>query len=328
MKVILQSGVAKSGNYWLYKILDAIYTEANIECRSYIRNHSKYKTLKDLKLSFKEQASIDTIKFNSNKLKLYVSNIYEEQIKDPSDYFDKCSIVWTHTEFNRYFYEFEKDISKIIYLVRDPRDVFLSKVNFAFGDYSQKFRKKRKDKNGFRKNRRYTSSIRWLYHNYLAIRYKSRYPDKIHFTHYENLLSSTKLEVKKILEFLQIELKEEQIESIITKTSAKFLSEENQGHISPNINIYKWKNILTQSEITDISNICKPMLKLYNYPLTIQSNENPIISDFDFKKLKVYYQYQMLKYTLNYKMLKSVIFGDRTVSETFLKIFNILKTLK
>ena len=95
-------------------------------------------------MSYKEQAEIDTIKFDSNKLKIFISNIYEKEISNPTDYFKSCSLAWTHTEFNKFFYTFENNISKIIYIIRDPRDVFTSKVNFVFSDYSLKYRQKRK----------------------------------------------------------------------------------------------------------------------------------------------------------------------------------------
>ena len=85
---------------------------------------------------------------------------------------------------------------------------------------------------------------------------------------------------------------------------------------------------MSNSEIRIIEKICYPILRIYNYPLHNEKNKSPAYRKINFKKLKATYRLHLLKLIFNFRILWSIIFGDRTLSETFRKSLNILKTLK
>ena len=59
---ILQSGVAKSGNYWLWKILDETLKYSNNEVKKFVTSTEEYKDiLNSKKLSNIDQISTDVI---------------------------------------------------------------------------------------------------------------------------------------------------------------------------------------------------------------------------------------------------------------------------
>ena len=247
---ILQAGVAKSGNYWLYQILKELYkyNYELSEINSFIKSVPEYNKLKKEELSYKDQVNIDTVEINKNHTNLYVSSIFKRKITNLDEYVKKASIIWTHSEFNSGAKKLIASVDKVIYIVRDPRDVFLSKINFAFGNYSLKYLKKRTNKKNFRKNRVFSSSFRWTFHICRAILFKKKYPNKIYFVFYENLLSNPTKEIKKLADFLEFDLDYQYIKNIALKTSASFLRKEDSSHVSKTISLYKWKSKINEQE--------------------------------------------------------------------------------
>ena len=130
---ILQSGIEKSGNYWISRILRELMGSAGLEIRSYIQNHSIHAGLKQLDLDIEDIADIDCIDISKNRCFVVVRQSFREAIKDISEYTSLNSIVWTHSNWidsmtPRVLDEFEKKI----YIIRDPRDALLSFSHFAF----------------------------------------------------------------------------------------------------------------------------------------------------------------------------------------------------
>ncbi|NJO71821.1 MAG: hypothetical protein HC825_09430 [Oscillatoriales cyanobacterium RM1_1_9] len=56
---ILQAGVPKSGNYWLYKIIASVLHQAGREPKSFIQHHQIQATAQTWRLSFDGQATMD-----------------------------------------------------------------------------------------------------------------------------------------------------------------------------------------------------------------------------------------------------------------------------
>lgn len=321
----LQAGVAKSGNYWLYKIIQEIYKTKYDIIPSYIKLHSEYENLKNHKLSYDNQVDIDTIAFNNKKLWFYVSSIFKEEIINKNDYFDKTSVVWTHSELNNGFNKIIHHFDKVVYIIRDPRDVFNSKINFAFSEYSQKYLKKRTDIDKFRKNRLHTSTINWNSHVMKALKNKEKYTDKIHIVFYENLLENPFLEIKNLSNFLDFNISSKLISNIVDSTSAKKLRLKDKGHVSKSIYLYKWKNTLDENEKKTFINSSGYLLSYLGYPIKDEDFKLPQLSKFSVKKINYQNKLFLFRSIFSFKVIKSIILSDRDIFEIFNKIYNTLK---
>ena len=112
---ILQAGVAKSGNFWLYQMLYRMLTAAGVALESIIKNQEEYDDLSKLELSFKGQVDIDTIEIFEDGVDLVVSKIFRKRLHYPESS-DANYLFWTHSIFNEGWQAFLKPNDKIVYI--------------------------------------------------------------------------------------------------------------------------------------------------------------------------------------------------------------------
>jgi aryl sulfotransferase len=134
--VILQNGMAKSGNYWLYACLQALMAEAGVPMRSYIQRHPIYERARTWTLSFPEQASIDVIDITPQGYVTRISSKFSEPIPDLEPYFAQVRHLWSHSPYRGALSEaVYRRCKAVFYVVRDPRDALLSQADFMYSDY-------------------------------------------------------------------------------------------------------------------------------------------------------------------------------------------------
>ena len=96
---LLQCGVAKSGNFWLYKIIQNIYAKAGLKSQSFITTQPIYDLAKAWKLSQLEQASVDVLDIESKGCAYRISSIFKMPIDNIENHVEQCSHVWTHSAY-------------------------------------------------------------------------------------------------------------------------------------------------------------------------------------------------------------------------------------
>jgi len=134
--VILQNGMAKSGNYWLYTCLQALMAEAGIPMRSYIQSHAVFEEAKTWTLSFPEQASIDVIDITPSGYVTRISSKFSEEITDLDEHFGRVRHLWSHSPYRGALSDAVYERCRaIFYILRDPRDALLSQADFMFSEY-------------------------------------------------------------------------------------------------------------------------------------------------------------------------------------------------
>ncbi|MBV6437312.1 MAG: sulfotransferase domain-containing protein [Phototrophicaceae bacterium] len=136
---ILQSGVAKSGNYALYRIIQSILRRSGVDLSTYIATDPIYPIAREWPLNYPEQAAIDTIDITDTRVWYRISSIYRWPIDDIDAYLAHTTHVWTHSQVTPLSRTLFPKFDKIIYLIRDPRDVIQSMARFAFTPYMQRF---------------------------------------------------------------------------------------------------------------------------------------------------------------------------------------------
>ena len=129
---ILQAGMAKSGNYWTWKILDLTLKAAFGEPSKYIVKHKEFENLKSKKLTHEDQLYTDVLDVDLSGYYFRVGPYFKEKIYDIEDYINNAQHIWTHSEYHPKFDKVLRNIQKTIYIIRHPEDVAISQANFAF----------------------------------------------------------------------------------------------------------------------------------------------------------------------------------------------------
>lgn len=187
VSVILQNGMAKSGNYWLYRCLQALLADAGVPMRSYIQNHAVYSQAKTWSLSFPEQASIDVMDVTPDGYFTRISSKFSEEITDLDAYFGQVRHLWSHSPYR----EAKSDAvyarcKAVFYVYRDPRDALLSQADFMFSDYGKAYLNAGAgDRQSFLADRASSYPVHWRNHVEGHLAAADRHP--ICFMRYESM---------------------------------------------------------------------------------------------------------------------------------------------
>ncbi len=273
---ILQSGEAKSGNYWLYKIIQAIIDEAQLENRSFIKKDPVYPIAVNWELSITNQAEVNVMDITPNGCFYRISSIYRQPILNVEDYINSNTHVWTHSPFNETFEQVLPLFDKVVYIIRDPRDVALSLAKFTQTPYMKKYYP-----TGFQSKESYIDSnalgvaFDWACRvsDYLQA---SRSFD-IHIVFYEQMLVNLPQELKRLLDYLGLSLSEDAQRRIIDQVSFTKMKAENPNHVNK-AHLYGWKKSYSPRVNKQIVYMAGHFLKALNYPLSFKQESLPTIT--------------------------------------------------
>jgi len=273
---VLQVGQAKSGNYFLYKIIQRILQEAKFPIKTFIEKDPINKIASKWELSNNDQALIDVIDFEPLKCFYRIGPIYRMPIEDLESYVKETNHVWTHSRIDKSNAQHFKHFDKIIYIVRDPRDIAISMSHFAFTPYMQKYCPTRApNPDTYLNNNLDRQILTWINHVGNCLKYKNEF--SIHFILYERLISSFQEELTELLKFLEIDLNEETKMKIENEVSYQTMKKQSPNHVRKG-QVRQWSDILSSNQIKYVNRIAKPMLTLLNYPTGKNMNDLPHIS--------------------------------------------------
>ncbi len=83
---ILQSGVPKCGNLWLYNILQKILSRIGNPTSSFIEQQPVYQIAKSWDLNYPEQARIDVLEITDLQCRYRISSIFQMPIDNMQEY--------------------------------------------------------------------------------------------------------------------------------------------------------------------------------------------------------------------------------------------------
>ncbi|MHA2427308.1 MAG: sulfotransferase domain-containing protein, partial [Candidatus Hermodarchaeia archaeon] len=184
--LILQIGVPRSGNLWLHNILREILQRAGIERKGFVKKHPIYSEALTWE-HFSEQAEIDLIEVTNGQVN-FRKGAFVQNVENLDRYLIDCTQVWTHSPRDSKNEQVYRKFGKIIYILRDPRDVAISASRYVFSPF---FRNQHPHEevtpSDYLKNRLYENLLYWVRHvgGYLL----HRKTMDIHFIFYENLLN-------------------------------------------------------------------------------------------------------------------------------------------
>lgn len=262
---ILQSGMPKSGNFWLWQILQGTIKAAGLPNESFIQRQPVYPIAKTWELSFAEQADIDVLDIIPHAQFYRISSIFRMPVGDLDAYLAQTNHVWTHSHFNEGSKVVFPKFDKIVYILRDPRDVILSQSRFAFTDYRKKFLPSRyENADKFLAGQIPEMSERWRRH--VAQHLLNRQEYNIHPVFYEQLLHDFESEYGKLLAYLGIELSVEKIAAVKQAVQFETMQAANPNHLRKG-QAYKWMETLSPEQQELALKNLGDLLSILNYPM-------------------------------------------------------------
>lgn len=261
---ILQAGVPKSGNYWLYTINKHLIEKSDVVYSSYIQNQPIYEIAREWELSQSNQAQVDVLDITPNQIINRISRIYEMPIDDFDAYLNQTTISWTHSKFYQECVNIYGRFDKLIYIIRDPRAVALSAAKFQKKEYSKVFLGSLGvDPQEYLDQNLEFMLKKWVFDviSYLEI---SKEID-IYTVHYENLKINPSKEIRNLANYLSISITPEQLENIVDAVSLKSMKENNPEHVRKG-KLYEWKEKLSNFQQWKVDFVAGPLLDIFGYP--------------------------------------------------------------
>jgi aryl sulfotransferase len=245
--------------------------------KSYIQRQPIYKEAKTWDLSQQDQASHDVIDITDGGCYYRISSAYREEITDLAAYMEEATLVWTHSEYSDYTPEVLQHCDKAVYMCRDPRDVALSMARFKLTPYMKKYYPNP-----------YQSAEDWLKVNFTRSlwgwckhvgQYLARTEElDLHWVFFERLKRDFGSEVRRLSEYLGVEMSDEEIAEIREKTSLQSMKEESPDHVQKGED-RQWVEQLSSQQIQRSIEIAGPMLDLLGYPIYPNKESTPQLPD-------------------------------------------------
>lgn len=261
----IQIGAAKSGNLWIYHILQKIRKQVGLEQKSFIQNHPINPIARTWGLSFPGQENIDYISINPYGCIYNIGNIFNMPMDNFDDYLDQCSHVWLHSFFCSRSPEILTKFDKIIYIVRDPRDIAISMSRYSFTPYRMKyFPHSEPNPASFLAKHLAETVFQWVRHVGGYLIHKNAL--KMYVIFYERLLYDFDSEIAKLLDYLEINVSPQVLDTLKDEVSFSTMKEQNPNHLRKG-EYGEWRDVLSKNQVRLTSRIAGPMLKFLNYPL-------------------------------------------------------------
>lgn len=273
---ILQSGAPKCGNFWLYQIIQKTLQRTQQPSYSHIEQHPIYQLAKTWDLNFPDQAKIDVLEITDLQLSYRISSIFQMPILDFPDYLSKTNHVWTHSPICQKSGEVFRQMDKIIYIIRDPRDRAISAAKYYCSDYMLKyFPQEERDPSRFLFKNFDRLMNEWVWHVWDHLRLSKKYD--IHITFYENWLDDFQGETQSLLEYLGLQLNLEEKTILEEELSFETLKKTSPNHLRKGRS-GDWLNVLTEEQVARAETLAGPLMDLLNYGLN-QPSFNPRSTD-------------------------------------------------
>lgn len=262
---ILQGGVPKCGNFWLYQILQQILSKTGQSTTSFIEQQPIYSLAKEWDLNFPEQARIDVLEITDLQDSYRISSIFRMPIEDIVGYIRQTKHIWTHSPICKRSGQVLELFDKKVYIIRDPRDRALSAAKYYCSPYMLKyFPQEEKDPQRFLEKNFEQLMHEWVWHVFDHLRLSSEY--NIHICFFEGFLLDFQQELDRLLHYLELELNEKQREALEEAVSFSTLKKKNPKHLKKGASGY-WMDQLTDAQFEKAQLMSGPLLHYLGYPL-------------------------------------------------------------
>lgn len=270
---ILQAGVPKSGNLWLYNVLSNALSLGGVEKRSFVLDYRQF--IEPTGIQPREKLfGHDVLDMEHEGCYARLNRFSRLRIYEPARYVESCSHVWTHSPVVEPSREFLQLFDNIVYIVRDPRDAAISQSHYVFTP------KRTKDIDApadspeeFLTERLRPLVRRWVQNVGSYLEHAAAFD--VYFLFYERLLTNFDAELDRLLAYLDLDLPAEARQAIKHQTSFETMQRRNADHVRRG-EAYRWREALTPAQQRTAQRIAGPMLELLNYPLDPAVEDPPL----------------------------------------------------
>ena len=159
-----------------------------------------------------------------------------------------------------------RKFDRIVYIVRDPRDVMISRAKFLFTPYMQGYyAHSYPDVATVLESELEQVVTGWLRHVGLYLQHRNEF--NIHVIFYERMLDDLSGEIARFHEYMGLTPKPEHEEVIRQAVSFESMKAESPGHVRKG-QAYGWPKSLTPAQQDRVATLAEPLLRLLNYPLS------------------------------------------------------------
>lgn len=268
----LQIGAAKSGNYWLHKILTSIRKEYELPVSGYITSQSIYPAAKEWPLSFPEQASVDNAMVSKSTISYRISSIFQMPVTDLREYASKASVIWLQSPYQELTEKLFDVCDKIVYIIRDPRDIIFSNISYQNTEYRKTFyAHNQSSDDAYQKSQYMPICIDWAGH--IAGYWQPLQKRMAHVVFYEQLLSDPDREISRLIRYLGLEPDDKKIKSVIEASSFDEMKKNNPTHLRSGQS-GGWKEKLNSTQKNKIRLFLGPLLDYFGYS---EGGKNPSV---------------------------------------------------
>jgi aryl sulfotransferase len=264
--IILQAGVPRSGNLWVYRTIQHMLMDANVPIKSYASEYRKFiavRNVHDLNQTFTH----DVINIKPEGLFWEPSHLSSLHIHDVDAYLQACTHLWSHSHFIDEYFDAYAKFSHIIYILRDPRDVLISNARYLYTEKMKTYRPNQHAQNPqeFIQQRHFAVIHNWVRHVGGYLKYYDRL--NMHFIFYENMLADFDTELAALQSFLGLALSDQDTQKIKDAVSFSTMHQEKPDHVNKGQS-GQWLQTLTDDQVSAINRVAGPMLSLLGYSIT------------------------------------------------------------
>jgi aryl sulfotransferase len=276
---ILQVGMMRSGNLWTWKIIERAAELAGWERGRFVTGLPVYRTLKEAKHIDSVHGDIDVLEIlpNGYSCAFLIPHLVRVRVDHFEDYLAKAWHVWTHSAWNRNSKNTYTKFSKIVYILRDPRDVLISLSQFYFSVAMNRDTP-----------RVYQNPMAYLDANieahariwtgHVGRHLLAKEELGIHFLIYDRLLQDTETHVRDLLAYLNIPLSEADLQELLFEMKFEQLKPLDPNHLR-NGRLGQWAEVLNKAQKRRFLKIAGPLLEYLNFPLGAYPSEtHPLAS--------------------------------------------------
>ncbi len=273
---VIQIGVPKSGNFWLYNLMQQIYGQADIEPQRFIRQDPVFSVAQSWAATRPGPIDVDSLDIEPLGIYYQIWPIFRDVVDDIDDYVSKTNYVWTHAKYSENCRMVLSKFDKIVYIVRDPRDVAISMANYAFTPYiKRQFPHEFPDPAAYLDAHLEKLTRQWVQHVGPYLKYQTEC--NIHFIFYERLLHNFDAELMALLAYLNVDLSPQASEMIKEAVHFSTMQAQHPHHLRKGKS-GGWKNVMSLAHIKKVENRAGSLLEMLNYPLhnTAKTDMTPL----------------------------------------------------
>ena len=276
--VILKAGMIKSGNVWLWTLLRSIARHAGMKEKGYVLSPEAEQWARNVARDLTGMERADGIQIGRHSCHIKFGPYVGNRIRDIDAYVSQCRHVWTHSPIHPTNIDTYRRFHRIVYIIRDPRDIAISFARWAFTPSVLKvFPHYRYDRDPAQFLASHLDYIlrTWVSHvgSYLQWHQKLR----IHIVFYERLLHAFDEELGRLLSYLGINLAETGVTAVKEDVAFEAMKRHNPMHLRAGMS-RQWVESFGEEQQRLSELIAGRMLRLLHYPVSIDEPERlPVI---------------------------------------------------